>query len=306
MKAGTTKSPPGSIRAKRVRFEMLTRIVVGTALALFALILTFSIDLVFAVFWALVACGFFYEWVNIVGGRQYGLIKLAPIPLLFGVALIFATPAWPDKNGFLLLLLGYGVVFVAHQLTRPPRPSIILMIGGYCAAYTIVAVPCLLLFRVSYGLPLMLWMYAVVWGTDTAAYFIGKTLKGRKLAPFISPGKTRSGAIGGLVVGTSLGMAVLLVARDAGYVIPFDPLTWLILSIGACVAAEFGDLAESAVKRAYETKDSGSLIPGHGGIMDRVDSFFGVCAYVCVFYMLWEILSFVTFRGVPSLHTFAT
>ncbi|MGL4241831.1 MAG: phosphatidate cytidylyltransferase, partial [Beijerinckiaceae bacterium] len=117
---------------------------------------------------------------------------------------------------------------------------------------------------------------AVVWGTDTCAYFTGRTLGGPKLWPAVSPKKTWSGAIGGLVGGAALGLIVLSAAGIG--------LKWqhVALSLAFSVATQAGDLFESALKRRYDVKDAGSIIPGHGGVMDRLDGFIFAAALAAV------------------------
>ena len=106
---------------------------------------------------------------------------------------------------------------------------------------------------------------AVTWSTDIAAYFTGRTLGGPKLWPSVSPKKTWSGAIGGLIGAVTAGVAVVLISGIGSLV------AVAILSVVLSILSQSGDLAESAFKRHFGVKDSGTLIPGHGGIMDRVD-----------------------------------
>lgn len=108
---------------------------------------------------------------------------------------------------------------------------------------------------------------SVVWLTDTGAYFTGRQLGGEKLAPGISPSKTWSGALGGLALGSLAGLLLWL------FFVPASPW-WigLLLALGLSVTGQLGDLTESAVKRRFRIKDSGDIIPGHGGLMDRLDS----------------------------------
>ncbi len=112
----------------------------------------------------------------------------------------------------------------------------------------------------SYGAFLTLFTLAVVWSSDVGAYLAGRLLGGPRLAPAISPGKTWSGAVGGLVAAMTGGVASI---GDG----------WSILPLAAVmgVASQLGDLGESALKRHYGVKDSGRLIPGHGGLLDRLD-----------------------------------
>lgn len=122
---------------------------------------------------------------------------------------------------------------------------------------------------VVYGLWAVLFLFLVVWSADTAAYFTGKTFGGPKLAPAISPGKTWSGLAGGLVVPALLayGYGLWLGGTSAVKLM----LAGLLLAL----ASQIGDLAESAIKRKFDAKDSGTLLPGHGGLFDRVDALIG-------------------------------
>ncbi len=119
--------------------------------------------------------------------------------------------------------------------------------------------------EMSDGLVAIAYVFVLVWATDTGAYFAGRTLGGPKLWPAVSPKKTWSGAVGGLVAAAIVG-AIFGAGEGRDAVLPLVGIA-LLLS----VASQAGDLAESAMKRHFDVKDSGSLIPGHGGIMDRVD-----------------------------------
>ncbi|WDQ98724.1 phosphatidate cytidylyltransferase [Devosia sp. J2-20] len=122
-----------------------------------------------------------------------------------------------------------------------------------------------------------LYLGTVVWMTDSAAFFTGRQIGGEKLAPDISPGKTWSGALGGLALGTGAGLVIWILATDSPW--------WIGLALSAAISVlgQLGDLSESAVKRHFRVKDSGDIIPGHGGLMDRLDSLtFGVLLVLLV------------------------
>jgi phosphatidate cytidylyltransferase len=121
------------------------------------------------------------------------------------------------------------------------------------------------------GLKAMLYVFVTVWATDILAYFVGRTLGGPKLAPRISPGKTWSGALGGTLAGVAAGSALMLI--DFSSLPAWTVMAGLLLS----VASQAGDLFESHVKRRFGVKDSSHLIPGHGGVMDRVDGLVFAC-----------------------------
>jgi phosphatidate cytidylyltransferase len=116
-----------------------------------------------------------------------------------------------------------------------------------------------------------LYLGTIVWMTDSAAFFTGRQIGGEKLAPDISPSKTWSGALGGLALGTGAGLLVWIAVTDSPW--------WIGLALSAVISilGQAGDLCESALKRFFRIKDSGDIIPGHGGLMDRLDSLtFGI------------------------------
>ncbi len=122
------------------------------------------------------------------------------------------------------------------------------------------------------GRRLLLWCLLVVGSADTFAYLCGRTLRGRRLAPTISPGKTWSGAVGGLAAAAAVGGCT-------GTVFGWSAVFAVAAALVVGLAAAAGDLAVSAVKRAHGRKDTGRLIPGHGGVLDRIDGLlFGVTA----------------------------
>jgi phosphatidate cytidylyltransferase len=130
------------------------------------------------------------------------------------------------------------------------------------------------------GLSVLVWLLIVVWTTDTAAYFAGRRIGGPRLAPRISPGKTWAGFAGG-VAGASLASALFALALGSTR-LPYAALLGALLS----VVAQVGDLAESALKRRAGVKDTGAMIPGHGGILDRLDSLLFAAPVLALFALL--------------------
>lgn len=115
------------------------------------------------------------------------------------------------------------------------------------------------------GRGIIFWLVAVVWATDVGAYFAGRTVGGPKLAPRISPKKTWSGLFGGVLAAAVVGMAAALLGATGGILGP------VLASAALALLSQVGDLIESRLKRRAGVKDSGTLIPGHGGLLDRVD-----------------------------------
>lgn len=133
-----------------------------------------------------------------------------------------------------------------------------------------IGVPCVLLLWLRAdpinGRETVLWLFLVVWASDIGAYVAGRTIGGPKLAPHISPNKTWSGAVGGVIAASAVG-AVMAIAFAHEH-----PVRAMLLAAVFSVFAQAGDLAESRIKRRFGVKDTGGLIPGHGGLLDRVDA----------------------------------
>jgi phosphatidate cytidylyltransferase len=137
------------------------------------------------------------------------------------------------------------------------------------------------------GMGLILFIMIVVWSNDIGAYLAGRLIGGPRLAPALSPGKTWAGAVGGFVVSIACGVAVVAALRPPHPSLPGAAVQAVVLSL----AAQAGDLLESALKRHYGKKDSGSLIPGHGGLLDRVDGLLAAATAA----MLLTLASYVLF-----------
>jgi phosphatidate cytidylyltransferase len=146
--------------------------------------------------------------------------------------------------------------------------------GGVMYASVFGIGPVALRLAPEFGLAALIFLLAVVWATDSAAFFAGRTIGGPKLAPKISPEKTWAGAIGGLMAALAGGVAAAWVSGI--------PATFGLISVAFALSvfSQLGDLFESWLKRRFGAKDSGNIIPGHGGVMDRVDglTFAGVAA----------------------------
>lgn len=131
------------------------------------------------------------------------------------------------------------------------------------------------------GVQLLFFILFMIWATDSGAYFVGKSMGRRKLWPVISPNKTIEGAVGGVF----FSIVVAVICYAASFV-DFSLMPILIISVLVGVFGQIGDLAESAFKRIYDVKDSGNLLPGHGGILDRLDSALFVFPLLHVLHLL--------------------
>ncbi len=205
------------------------------------------------------------EWIGLTGDRL--------VPALAFTAMLVASFALLAAGHDTLAagMTGLAVVVAAISARGLWRPAGV--------AYSAMLGLGLLLLRDApqHGLVAVVVVFAVVWGTDSGAFFAGRAIGGPKLWPAVSPKKTWSGAIGGLVTGVVAGLVVAMLARVA--VVPGLALVCAFLSL----AGQAGDLFESAIKRRFGAKDSGNIVPGHGGLMDRVDGLvFAVAAAMIV------------------------
>jgi phosphatidate cytidylyltransferase len=144
------------------------------------------------------------------------------------------------------------------------------------------------------GMGLILFIMLVVWANDIGAYLAGRLFGGPRMAPRLSPGKTWAGAAGGLALGVAAGVAVLMVLNRGRAPHPGLPAAAL-QAVTLAMVAQAGDLLESAMKRRFGKKDSGSFIPGHGGLLDRVDGLLAAASAA----MLLR-LGTLGFQGVDS------
>lgn len=194
-------------------------------------------------------------------GVFLGLALLPAMALAWMLAAVLAT-------GLLLLP---GAVDLPAAWTRLASAGFgVFYVGGLLAA--------LPLLHVGVGSGWVALAIVVTFGNDTGAYFAGRAFGKHKLAPAISPGKTVEGAIGGLVVS----LTVTFVAR-AFFMHSLTIQDCLMVGIPAAIVGPVGDLVESLLKRSAGAKDSGRLLPGHGGMLDRIDALLFVGAYVCLY-----------------------
>jgi phosphatidate cytidylyltransferase len=242
-------------------------------LALVALVATYAGGWTFAGFWFLAAAAILCEWIVMTGAEPRFALQITLGILLGGLS---AAAALGGATGLdtLPFIAAAAVVCVCGRTARDRGWAA----AGFGYAAVIAVVPPLVREHPRLGLVALLWMFAVVWLTDIAAYFAGRRFGGPKLWPAVSPKKTWSGFLGGLGAAVAAGAVVVLVAGQFGWEAPVPLGAVVVASAVASVLSQLGDLGESALKRRFGAKDSGVLIPGHGGVMDRLDGFWAVAA----------------------------
>jgi phosphatidate cytidylyltransferase len=222
-----------------------------------------------------------HEWARLVGLTPSARWIFVVGTLLIGAAMLFAPPfafarGWPDR--VVLIACGTSGLFwlcaapwwvLRRWPTRARMPMAlvgwIVLMGAWVALVELQA-------RSPW---LLLAAMALVWIADTAAYFTGRALGRTKLAPQVSPGKTWEGVYGALMAVGAYALALVPFARAAGYALPLQPANialWVAFALLLAAVSVFGDLFESLLKRHAGVKDSGALLPGHGGVLDRTDA----------------------------------
>jgi phosphatidate cytidylyltransferase len=261
--------PRPSLRTLKFSRDWITRPVFAVVLAFVVIAAIYGGTPYLAVVVAVAAFAAAREWHRIVGEGAAGP-ELAPTTLAIWLMLI-AFLLWPHGIAPYVVLLCGTFLVLALSMTRRNRP---LWRAG-CVLY--LGIPSLAILALRDTAPHGAWLigalFAVVWATDTGALVVGNLVGGPKLAPLLSPNKTWSGTIGGIIAAAiAEAIFIAIIGGHAGAAALFGA--------GLAVFAHLGDLFESWVKRRFHIKDSGGLIPGHGGVLDRIDS--TLCAAVAL------------------------
>lgn len=259
---------------ERRRTDVIRRLLSAAVLAAVAVLITQFGGMWFALPALVLAGVLLHEWHRLSATPGY----------LFCAAAIIATwiaIAWQENLVMALYALTVGMVGGAfYLLVKRQEARVPWAISGM--AYVGIPMVVLVWMRNADGSSLvLLWMFLVIWASDSAAFVVGRIVRGPLLYPSVSPAKTWAGAVGGLLasVATGVGTAVMIQQTLT---------TALMLSVIVCLAAQSGDLVQSALKRRWQVKDTGGLIPGHGGLMDRLDSLVFAAP---VFAVIWTVIS---------------
>lgn len=255
------------------RSELTLRLLSALVLIPFGLYMVWSGGLALAIGCGLFAAVMAYEWVRMSASpAMKWLVSLSILPI---IAAHFVSVA----AGGMLLLICTLIAAFAHPVGSERRMS------GFGILYTSGMALALYALRESpdwAGQSAALITMGIVWGSDSAAYFSGKSFGGPPLTPE-SPSKTWSGALGAVIFSALCGVLAARLTQG-------DLTVWILTGIIISVFAQMGDLMESILKRRFGVKDSSGLVPGHGGVLDRVDGLGIVCGVM--------VLGFV---GLPSL-----
>jgi phosphatidate cytidylyltransferase len=257
-------------------------------LASIALLSAWYGGIVFALVWGIAATAVWREWAMIIGidaNRFSPALWLGALGVIASIAMVFFPLISPILGFLPALVAGLALAVLYRKSGR----YWLWLCGGPVYAAAIIVGPLALRDRVADGLVILVWLFLVVWISDIGAFFAGRSIGGPKLWPSVSPKKTWSGSIGGLIAGTLVPVGFVVAVQTLFGPVWLTGWALIALTVSTALIAEGGDLFESAMKRRFGVKDSGSLIPGHGGLMDRLDSYGAAALYV---FLISEILGF--------------
>jgi len=261
------KTRPGDRRAN-FGADLPLRVAAGSTLMVLALGTAWVGGFLFLAFWLAASEIVVWEWQRLVGGERLIVARVVAGAVALALAALSALHNSIAGVVAALILGAAAVGWIAGWRQG------IWAAAGVLYAGALVASVALLRVSPSFGMASILWLFAVVWGADIAAYFAGRLIGGPRLWPRVSPGKTWAGAIVGAFAGAVLGLML------AAWTNRLAALFWL--GLATAIVSELGDLFESALKRRFGVKDSSGLIPGHGGLMDRLDAFTSASFFAAV------------------------
>jgi phosphatidate cytidylyltransferase len=262
-----SKAQPAAVAEQGSR-NLVMRVIVALVLAPLSIAIAYAGGWLWTILVTLAAIGLYVEWLTIIGAAGERRVVASGVAALAIAGLCLAT----GQIDASLVALALGLAGVAMLSSAQP-----IWTGGgfFYAAAAQVASVLVRLDRV-YGFVALILILLVVWATDIGGYFVGRGIGGPKLWPRVSPGKTWAGAIGGFAA--SLIVAAGFAALGLGKTVPL-----LLLGAALSIVSQLGDLFESAVKRRFGVKDSSHIIPGHGGLLDRLDGFVAAVVMAAIF-----------------------
>lgn len=294
-RAVVPKKPPQRIRARvralRERFlfnrEMRLRLMSAAVLIPIVIGTAYMGGLWFLALSLAIGAAVLYEWLHMVGAGKMMTVRIVGWVALVGIGVL--AQEMPLPVALAGVAIAAGISAAAGALQKSPVSLRWVAAGTVYAGLAVVSLVALR--KGADGFGAVIFVFLIAWASDTMAFFVGRKVGGPKLWPSVSPSKTWSGAIGGFV-------AAMLFAALVGNLLDVRFAAGTLLAAGlVAIAAQLGDLLKSAAKRRFSIKDAGTLIPGHGGVMDRVD---GLMAAALVSVLLGAAMAAFTAASTPA------
>tara|TARA_R110002074_G_scaffold402342_1_gene608117 strand:+ start:56910 stop:57731 length:822 start_codon:yes stop_codon:yes gene_type:complete len=252
--------------------SLLQRILTAVVLIPVVLwVVLFSPEQVFVIALSLIVLIAAYEWAALSGIKKpisqcfLALILLAIAFAVNALSSIFLQQFMSVSASFWLVLTLLIIALPSLLLTMKLNMSLMILLGMAVINMTFVSLY-QLRFGFEQGPELLMYLLLLIWITDSGAYFAGRALGRHKLSPIISPGKSIEGVVGGLL------SCLIFSFFAASYFAVDSPTFFMLTSLFVAFISVYGDLFESLIKRRAKVKDSGNILPGHGGMLDRIDS----------------------------------
>lgn len=259
MKGGRPSLPLSETTSTPSMRNLWLRVASAALLAPIAIGVAWLGDWPFTLFWALAAIAVWWEWIGLVEPTGRNVLLATGVCALVLQAILFET----GQLSIAIMIVALGVL--AGIVTAGKQAPAVA--GGVLYASALLMAAAIIRIDAKFGFAAVLFLYAVVWGSDIGGFFAGRAFGGPKLAPAISPKKTWSGAIGGTIVAVAAATSIAALFSIG------KPVMIAVVALVLSIVSQCGDLFESWLKRRFDVKDASGLIPGHGGVMDRLDGF---------------------------------
>ena len=228
----------------------------------------------------------YYELTKKIGANPNKIFSIIYSEIIFILSYLYSKNLI-NQTMIIMVILGLAFIILATELIRNGNSFKNLSAEFFGILYITIPFSItnfIVFYNGKFDYSILLGVFVIIWAYDIFAYFIGSSIGKRKIAPTISPNKTIEGTIGGITLSVLASVAVFYVLKT------LELKDWAIISLFVSIGAFIGDLIESKLKRSAGVKDSGNIMPGHGGLLDRFDSFLFASVGAALYLMFIKII----------------
>ena len=269
-------------RVNQMKSNLFLRIVSALILAPIVLAAICYGDMAYEVLMAVMGALMAWEWSKMLSGKSYVSVSLTLMACMIAFLTKEIDPVW------LLGVIAFFALFLYFKTGR----NLLLSFGAFYIGLPLLSMMYIAYFSDSgdlhYSYEYILWVLFVVWATDVGGYIVGKSIGGPKLCPKISPNKTWAGLLGGMLFSAVI-TYLFVVTLNHYYDATLSMKYFVLSSVVLAFISQAGDIFESKIKRYLNIKDSSNLIPGHGGIFDRIDGLLFAAPAVALVILLYDL-----------------